>query len=231
MSTLDEAIQQLESTNPTVVEYTRKYDPNIVYTVYVNPANRHITGFVGFSTGVEYLNDGNGFQFYNISDLTEDEYKSLSMSINSTECMAFLGDDNRTIIVRRILIDLLDGTFYDGNSKMLYGVDNIIKLRVRCVDNTETTADDVSEIIIKNVKKNRNPMSINGMDPDVVKTSVANPDEVTLELLGEGVHTIKVKGKLPTVQYLWLTAYPQMFKLSGEQNTELKRWLAAQQSS
>jgi hypothetical protein len=209
-----------------VIDHRPTYDKNKTYTVYVNPINRHIVGFVGFAVGVESLNDGNNFSHYNITDLTEEEYADLSRSINSTECMTFLDVDDRTIIVRRMYIDLLDNTFFDTNINMIYAVDNIATIRVGCVDNTLSTADDVTEIQIKNLKKNFNPVSINGNGPDVVKMMVPNPTIITLELQGDGVHTIKTKAVMPNVQYLWLTAYPQFIKLTPEQQSNLKDWLA-----
>lgn len=213
-----------------VVQSTSTYSATHIYTLYVNPENRHIVGMIGGKVAAEQLNDGNNFPSYCLTDMTEDEYQIVKMSINSTECMTFLDVDNRTIIVRRVCVDLLDNTFFDAKANKIYGVDNIVKLRIRCVDNTLTHTDDVTEIIIKNVKKGRQPMSFNGMDPDVYKTTVTNPAELTVELLGDGVHTIKVKATLPTVQYLWLTAYPQMLALTDEQNADLKKYLATSQT-
>lgn len=222
--------QLMQQQYDSIINTERKYVPGNIYTLYVNPDNRHIVGMIGFQHGVEYLNDGNHFPFYNIKDMSEEEYNLVSMSINSTECMTFLADNCRTIISRRVCIDLLDNTFFDATANKIYGVDNIVKLRVRCVDNTVETVDDVSEIIIKNVKKGRQPMTINGMDPDIIKTNVPNPSELTIELLGDGVHTIKVKAEIPTVKYLWLTAYPQMLALTDEQNEGLKSHIASNAS-
>ena len=207
---------------------SNKYDPLKVYALYVNPSNRHIAAIVGFASPIESLNDGNNFLHVNVADLKEDEYNIISKSINSTECMTFLGDNNRTIIVRRLFIDLLENTFFDANINMIYGLDNIIKLGVRCVDNTLTEVDDVKSIQIKNIKKNYNPISLNDNSPDILKVHLDNPGTVKCELLGDNVHTIKIKATLPTVSYLWLTAYPQMIKLTAEHQANLKAWLATQ---
>lgn len=230
----NETIEQLAAGNlvgsvsdALVYDQQRVYNPNNIYTLYINPENRHIAGLVGFVVAIEGLADGRGYLSYNISDMTEAEYNMVSESINSTECMTFLDTDNRTIIQRRVCIDLLDNTFYDATVNKIYGVDNIVKIRVRCVDNTVSTVDDVTEIVVKNVKKGRQPMTINGLDPDVVKTTVPNNSEVTLELLGDGTHTLKIKATLPTVSYLWLTAYPQLLALTDEQNAGLKAHIAS----
>jgi len=211
--------------NQMTIESSNEYSAEKVYTLYVNPVNRHITGMIGFAIGVEMLNDGNNFLSYNIDDLTETEYYEISRSIGSTEAMTFLDEDNRTIHLRRILIDLLEDTLIDTKNGMIFGLDNIINFRVRCVDENLNPAPDVQEIQVKNIKKSNNPIALNGKDPDFNKVMVSNPSEVKCELLGEGVHTVKIKAKVPGVDYLWLTAYPQMIKLSGQERENVKNWL------
>ena len=211
--------------NQLTIESENKYDSKKTYTVYVNPINRHIIGLVGFINGVEYLNDGNNFLYININDLTFEEYTEISRSINSTEAMTFLGEDNRKIISRRIYIDLLDNTLFDTKKNMIYGLENIINLKVRCVDENLNDADNVKEIEVKNIKKGANPISFNDGDPDNHKIFVPNGSEVKCELMGEAVHTIKIKAKIPGVDYIWLTAYPQIWKLSADERENLKNWL------
>jgi hypothetical protein len=208
-----------------VIESTNKYDKDKVYSLYVNPNNRHILGLVGFAIGVEQLNDGNNFLQFNIENLTEAEYYEISRSINSTEAMTFLKEDNRTIISRRILVDLMDDTMLNTKTGMIFGLNNIINLKVRVVDENLNTANDVKEIEIKNIKKNQNPMSLNDKDPGMHKIFVENPSVIKCELLGESVHTIKVKANIPGVNYLWLTAYPQLMKHTGEELENIKKWL------
>lgn len=209
----------------TVVESENKFDENKVYSLYVNPNNRHILGLVGFIVGVEQLNDGNNFLHFNIEDLTEAEYYEISRSINSTESMTFLKEDNRTISSRRILVDLMDDTMFNTKTGMIFGLDNIINLRVRVVDENLNDAKDIKEIEIKNIKKNQNPMSLNDKDLNVHKIMVDNPSVIKCELLGEAVHTIKVKATIPGVDYLWLTAYPQLMKHTEEELENIKKWL------
>jgi hypothetical protein len=208
------------------IEGKSEYDSKKVYTLYVNPKNRHITGMVGFTVGVQELNDGNNFLSYNIKDLTKEEYIEISRSINSTEAMAFLSeDDDRTIISRRILIDLLDDTMIDGKNGMIFGLNNIVKFKARIVDKDLKEVKDVVTIEVKNIKKGNNPMSLNNNEPERHKIFVDNPSVVTCELLGEGVHTIKIKAQVPEVDYLWLAAYPQMIKLNEEELENIKKWL------
>jgi hypothetical protein len=208
------------------IEGKSEYDSKKVYTLYVNPKNRHITGMVGFTVCVQELNDGNNFLSYNIKDLTKEEYIEISRSINSTEAMAFLSeDDDRTIISRRILIDLLDDTMIDGKNGMIFGLNNIVKFKARIVDKDLKEVKDVVTIEVKNIKKGNNPMSLNNNEPERHKIFVDNPSVVTCELLGEGVHTIKIKAQVPEVDYLWLAAYPQMIKLNEEELENIKKWL------
>jgi hypothetical protein len=211
-----------------VIDSASGYNPEKTYTVYVNPTNRHIAGLIGFVVGIDHIDDGNGFLYFNIPDLTEDEYNEISRSINSTEAMTFLDQDNRTIISRRIYIDMLENTFFDSKLNMMYGVDNKINLNVRCVDKTLNGVEDVTEIELKNIKKSDQPISMNGQSADEIKLKIPNPSKVTLELLGTvgSPHTVRVKVKVPQIDYLWLTAYPQMMKISDESNQELKQWLA-----
>jgi hypothetical protein len=211
--------------NQILIENEIKYDSTKTYTVYVNPHNRHIIGFVGFVVPVEELNDGNNFLFFQISDLTEKEYAQISRSINSTESMAFLGDDNRKIIFRKIYIDLLEETTFDAKKNMLCSPNNIVTLKVNCVDENLNIVEEIKEIEVKNIKKGGNPISFNDGDPDKHKIFVPNGSEVKCELLGEVVHTIKVKVKIPGIDYAWLTAYPQIIKLSKEEREHLKTWL------
>jgi hypothetical protein len=208
-----------------VIEATNKYDENKVYSVYVNPNNRHILGMVGFAVGVEELNDGNNFLHFTIEDLTEDEYYEISRSINSTEAMSFLGEDSRTITTRRIMVDLMDDTLLNTKTGMIFGLNNIIKLKVCVVDENSNVVDDIKEVEIKNIKKNQNPMSINDMDLNMHKMMVPNDSEVKCELLGDAVHTIKVKAKVPGVDYLWLTIYPQLMMHTEEELENIKKWL------
>jgi hypothetical protein len=211
--------------NQNTIEASNKYDKNKTYTLYVNPTNRHITGMVGFAVGVEQLNDGNNFFHFNIEDLTESEYYEISRSINSTEAMTFLKEDNRTISSRRILVDLLDDTLLDTKTGMIFSLNNAVNLRIRVIDENLNIAADVTEIEIKNIKKNQNPISINDKDPNVHKIMVENSSTINCELLGEAVHTIKVKANIPGVDYLWLTAYPQLMKHTEEELENIKKWL------
>jgi hypothetical protein len=211
--------------NENIIEGRNEYDSKKVYTLYVNPKNRHITGMVGFTVGVQELNDGNNFLYFNIKDLTKEEYIEISRSINSNEAMTFLSEeDDRTVISRRILIDLLDDTMVDAKTGMIFGFNNIIKFKARVVDRNLKEVKDVSTIEIKNIKKN-NPMSLNNNEPERHKIFVDNPSVVTCELLGEGVHTVKIKVQIPEVDYLWLTAYPQLMKHTEEELESIKKWL------
>jgi hypothetical protein len=203
------------------VEANMEFDSKKIYTCYVNPQNRHIVGFLGFASGIVSMNDGNNFPHYNISDLTEQEYKDINLSLSSTESMAFLAEDNRTVYCRRVYIDLLDNTFFDPNIKMIYAVDNKVKLRVRCVDENFNHPTDVATIKVKNMKVNT-PISFNDLGFETNKIDVNNPSEITCELLGEGTHTIQVKATLNDVDYLFLTAYPQMLKLNDDDMARLK---------
>jgi hypothetical protein len=54
---------------------------------------------------------------------------------------------------------------------------------------------------------------------------VENSSTINCELLGEAVHTIKVKANIPGVDYLWLTAYPQLMKHTEEELENIKKWL------
>lgn len=218
--------QHLETELP-IVEGTSGYGADKTYALYVNPANRHISGLIGFLGPVSDILDNRNYESYSISDLTEEEYIMISRSLNSNEAMTFLGDDNRTIISRAIMIDLLDNTFFDEKSGAIYGLDNVVKLRVRCIDNTDSKADDVDVIEVKNIKKLDNPVSINGAPVEQVKTSCANPAELTFKLEGTGMHTIRFKAKIPTVDYLWLTVYPQMLRLTDEDQANLRAWIEA----
>lgn len=224
-------MEQNSQEQTPVVDSDSGYNSKKTYALYVNPANRHICGMVGFLGGIDYINDGRNFLCHNIYDMTEDEYKQISFSINSNESMTFLGEDNRTIISRKILVEMLDGTYFDAKAGMMYAVNNEVNLRIRCVDNTASTADDVVSVEVKNMKKTDNPVSFNDQSSDVVKLSVDNPSVVKIKLLGEGVHPIRIKAKIPTVEYLWLTAYPQLAKLDEEQMQALDKWIAEQQVS
>jgi hypothetical protein len=211
--------------NQTVIESSTKYDANKVYALYVNPANRHITAMVGFSIGIENLNDGNNFLHYNIEDLTEAEYYNISHSISATDSMAFLEEDNRTISIRRLVVDLLDDTLLDTKTGMIFGLKETINLRVKCVDQNLNIANDVQSIEIKNIKSDQYPIRMNEYQPEVSKVVIPNGSTIHCELLGEGVHTIKIKAKLPETDYLWLTVYPQMMKYSDEELENIKNWL------
>lgn len=224
-------MEQNSQEQTPVVDSDSGYNSKKTYALYVNPVNRHICGMVGFLGGIDYINDGRNFLCHNIYDMTEEEYTLISHSINSNESMTFLGEDNRTIISRKIIVDMLEGTYFDAKAGMMYAVNNEINLRVRCVDNTSTAADDVVSIEVKNMKKTDNPVSFNGQSSDLVKVHVDNPSEITIKLLGEGVHPIRIKAKIPTVEYLWLTAYPQLAKLNEEQLQALDTWIAEQKVS
>ena len=199
------------------------YSPDKCYTVYVNPVNRHVTGLVGFALPVEHIDDGNAFDFYQLDNLTEEEYTILSTSINSNESMTFLDADNRTIITRKISVDLLENTYYDATLNAIYAVDNVARLRVSCVDNTLSTADDVKEVELKNIKP-EHPVALDGTDTAKLKTKIANSSNVSIKLLGEAgsMTTIRLKAKIPTVEYLWLTAYPQFISIDEASSKQIK---------
>lgn len=223
--TLPTNLKRLDMLNQNVIETTTKYDANKVYALYVNPTNRHITAMVGFAVAIEELNDGNNFLHYNIDDLTEIEYYTISQSISTTDSVTFLGEDNRTISVRRLVVDLMDDTLFDGKTGMIFGLKETINLRVKCVDGNLNPAFDVQNIEIKNIKKDQVPMSLNGNQPEIHKIVIGNGSTVHCELMGEGVHTIKIKAKIPDIDYLWLTVYPQMIRPSEEELENIKNWL------
>lgn len=216
-----------DTINTPIIKGDIGYNPDKTYALYVNPANRHIAGMIGFLGPIESISDGRNFETHSFTDLTEQEYTDISRSINSHESFTFLDSDNRTIISRRIMVDLLDNTFYDTKIGMIYGVNNEVKLRIRCIDNTSSTADDVTAIEVKNIKKSENPVELNGNPADVVKITISNPGEVTAKLTGTGVHALRIKAKIPGVDYLWLTVYPQLIKLNDEQLAALDTFIAS----
>ncbi len=223
-------MSQFEQVTEIAVE--QQYDPRKNYTVYVNPENRHITGFVGFIVPVEGLNDGAGWPSYHLQNLTKEEYTMLSMSINNKEMMAFLDNDNRTVHLKQLQVELLDHTYYDTNLKKIYGENNRITLKVGVYDENHNICEEIQNIRIKNntTGDNSDTISINGLGGSQKSTYVVNGATCTFDLLREGPAALSIKATVPGVDYLWLNVFPQLLCLNEEHLANLHSWIETQET-
>lgn len=216
----------------TEIDVQQQYDPKKSYTVYVNPSNRHIIGLVGFIVPVMELNDGAGWPSYALANLTEEEYTVLSMSINNKELMAFLDNDNRTILTRQLQVELMNNTYYDTNLKKMYGANNTITLKIGVYDKQHNLCEDIENIRIKNITSgdDNNTISINGSSATQKTVYVQNGSTCTFDLQREGPASISLKANVPNIDYLWLSTFPQFLCLNSEHLANLHSWIATQES-
>jgi hypothetical protein len=223
-------MSQFEQVTEIAVE--QQYDPRKNYTVYVNPENRHITGFVGFIVPVESLNDGAGWPSYNLQNLTKEEYSMLSMSINNKDMMAFLDEDNRTIHLKQFQMELLNNTYYDTNLKKMYGQNNRITLKIGVYDENHNICEDVTQIRVKNntTGDDSDTISINSLEASQKSIYVPNGATCTFDLLKEGPAGLSLKAIVPGVDYLWLNIFPQLLCLNQEHLANLHSWIETQES-
>lgn len=176
------------------------YEDNI-YWVFVDPTrNNLVLGLFGFLFPIQEIKPPHpALQAHCLGKITEDAYQVLKMSTAETSIISFLDVENEEIHFYRLFFEILDDTYVNENSGHFISLDNIIRLRVKLVDDSERVSDLTSSISIKNMKsrdteKKKSEMTITcGEKSDKFEIEVDNDSIIEIALESEGLHNIRFK--------------------------------------
>jgi hypothetical protein len=112
---------------------------------------------------------------------------------------------------------------------VVVGVNNLITLVPKIVDQDGQIWPDITEIQIKNMNKLEFPISINNGNSSEYKTSVTNGASVTFKLENRGRATLRFKAMVPELSHIWISLYPELYGYDEDGLAKLASWAASQQ--
>lgn len=200
-----------------------------IYTLFVDEQdNNRITGLLGMDIEIEqWINIPHGYKRIRVGRITQEMYDLITYGLNSTEVLMFW--DHGSVKYYRIMLDVdLTTTTYDVKKKTLISIDNVIRFKVKLLDQDNKPIDNCKQLSVKIMKQRRtgftNPAEFVGK-PN--KKITINQDElIEVRLIGEGRHIIRAKALINDVSRRWLTCFPECTKLDEEELAELKRNIA-----
>lgn len=189
---------------------------NIYYAFYDTNNHNRIVGVIGMPVEIEQFN--NLYEHIlpiNLGYIDEQSYNILKMSKENNELMAFYDVESGLLFYRRIFLELTGDTFFNHENSAICSPSNKPSFKVFCLDTNENPADDVKIISIKSMRNSGelNSIQLNGNDVDTRKIDIENCSEVSINLIGEGRHILRLKAEIPNVNGIWLTTYPEFVKL------------------
>lgn len=199
-----------------------------LYSISYDMTTRMVTGLFGALVPFEdIIHSDTNLDNHYLGAISQEMYNSIGESISNPVSLAFWNNDN-TLRVRKILVDVGRGTYLDGKREAFVGLNNTITLIPKCVDQNGNVWDDVTTVQIKNMGKLEFPMSINGQEASAYKGTVANGSPVSFELQKQGRATIRFKILVPELSNIWLSVYPELYAYTDEALAGLTAWAAAQ---
>jgi hypothetical protein len=191
------------------------------YVIFVDPENRNkISGIIGMSTPIiHWENIPYGLKPIPLGNIDKTTYEMIKMSVGNIEAISFWNNDR--IEMYRIMLELdLETTQYDINQKALVGLDNTVRFKAYVHDHNGIIIHECNEIIIKKMRE-RKTQIINTCEfishPGLRKITVSPREDVTVKLLGDGRHILRVKAMIPFIHNRWLTCYPECQRLTEEE--------------
>lgn len=204
---------------------TVDYNPNNQYWVITDPfdSNR-IVQFMGLPFPVECVRgEKDTFTSTLLGHIDEDTFCLLRESVSNLSVIGFYDHNTDDFSYRKIFLDLGDKTFFNKNTDSICSLDNILRFTVCGIDEYGEKVEDIKKVSLKNMRTRDAEAKYSTMcfygvnDPDTRKIVLNNGDSAQIELISDGVHTIRVKLKTKLVSATWLTMYITATKLSEEQ--------------
>jgi len=196
------------------------------YSINFSTINRLITGLYGAIAPFEDVvhSDSNMGSHY-LGQISKEYYDNIAESIINPGQLVFWTAENK-IKLRKAVVDFGPNTYIDNTRNAIVGIDNLITLIPRIVDEHGKNWSDVTEIQIKNMGKLDFPININGGDPATYKASAPNGSTVTFQLGKRGRATLRVKAMVPEVDHVWISLYPELYGYDDDQLAKLAAWHA-----
>ena len=199
------------------------------YSITYSTVNRLINGLFGAIAPFEDVAhaDENIASHY-LGTISKELYDNIAESIINPGQLVFWTEQN-TVKLRKVLVDLGPNTYIDDKRNALVGVDNLITVIPKIVDQDGNVWSDITEIQIKNMNKLEFPISINEGNSSEYKTSVANGSTVTFKLENRGRATLRFKAIVPELSHIWISLYPELYGYDEDGLAKLASWVASQQ--
>lgn len=199
------------------------------YSITYSTVNRLINGLVGaIAPFVEVSNADTNIASHHLGTISREMYDNIAESIVNPGQLVFWTEQN-TIKLRKVLVDFGPNTYLDDKRNAIVGVDNLITLVPKIVDQDGKVWPDITEIQIKNMNKLEFPISINNGNSSEYKASVTNGASVTFKLENRGRATLRFKAIVPELSHIWISLYPELYGYDDEGLAKLATWVASQQ--
>jgi hypothetical protein len=209
-------------------QVTTGWDAEKLYSVAYSTETRLISGLYGAILPLgDVVHSDTGITSHYIGAITKDIYDNIAESITTSSALAFWNHDN-TLKVRKIIVDFDKDTFLDEKRHSIVGLNNVVKLIAKCVDQHGTVWNDIPQVQIKNMAKREFAVSINGVDPASYKLSVPSNTSVAFTLQDQGRVTIRFKVTIPELSSVWLTVYPELYAYNTADLAAFSAWANSQ---
>jgi hypothetical protein len=196
------------------------------YSINFSTVNRLITGLYGAIAPFEdVVHSDTNMESHYLGQISKEVYDNIAESIINPGQLVFWTSENK-IKLRKAVVDFGPNTYIDNTRNAIVGLDNLVTLIPRIVDETGNNWADITEIQIKNMGKLDFPININGGDPATYKASVPNGSTVTFQLGKRGRATLRVKAMVPEVDHVWISLYPELYGYDDDQLAKLAAWHA-----
>jgi hypothetical protein len=201
------------------------------YSISFSMTTRLITGIYGaLAPFADVMHSDTDIENHYLGTITKEMYDTLAHSILVPSQMAFWTTENK-LKIRKAIIDFGLNTYLDSKKKSIVGVDNLITLIPSIVDETGAKCTDIISIGIKNMQKLDFPISINGADPSIYKSTTTNGGTVTLQLNKIGYASLRFKALVPELSSIWLSIYPELYGYDADQMVAFNAWVQSNQST
>ena len=197
-----------------------------LYSITFSTVNRMIGGLAGaIAPFDDVIHSDTNTESHYLGQITQDMYNAIAESITNPHQLAFWNTDN-TLKIRKILVNFGTNTFLDNSRNSIVGIGNTITLIPEVVDENGTVWSDITQLQIKNMSKLDFPVSINGQDPSLYKSTSTNGSPITFQLPERGRVTIRIKAIIPELSSIWLSVYPELYGYDAAGLANLAAWAA-----
>jgi hypothetical protein len=198
------------------------------YSITYSTVNRLINGLFGaIAPFNDVVHADENIASHYLGTISNDMYDSIAQSIIDPGQLVFWTEQN-TIKLRKVLFYFGPNTYIDDKRNAIVGIDNLITLVPKIVDQDGVVWNDITEIQIKNMNKLEFPISINDGNSTEYKSSVANGATVTFKLENRGRATLRFKAIVPELSHIWISLYPELYGYDDDGLAKLADWASKQ---
>jgi len=216
---------------PPGVKISTGWTEDKQYSITFSMTTRLITGLYGaLASFADVKHSDTDLENHYLGTITQQQYNDISQSILAPSQMAFWTPEN-TLKMRKAIVNFGPNTYLDSKKKSIVGVDNLITLIPQIVDQNGVQCTDITEIGVKNLQKLDFPISIDGADPSVYKSTTTNGGAVTFQLNKIGYASIRFKALVPELSSVWLSVYPELYGYDDAQMAAFNTWVQSNQST